>query len=198
MRGFVVTATLSLRWLHAGILLICTVLSVAQPLESQSAQKNSKVAPSTAVLAKPVGWESASHRLFQDDARQVTFSLMTSWIPGANHKGMLRYKLTAIPKASAGSSEDAKPADRVATEKFVNRVHLCSIFLNLYDHGGFILRRHEVSFAKGVDDDACSISLYANDALQMDADEYRLLVSEQAGGAWGISWNCYENVVGRD
>jgi hypothetical protein len=174
-----------------GIFLICTIMAFGLSSDAQSGQKNGKASvASTAVLAKPSDWGSSAFRLFRKDPRQVTFKLATSWIPGEGHKGMLRYKLTAFQPPTESSANDDDSNTTEAVEKLMNRVQGCSIFLELYDNGGFILRKHEVPFGFGVNGKAHVVSLYANDSFQMDAEEYRQWISEKAGGSWSIAWDC--------
>lgn len=162
--------------------------------QSDKPGQNAKISTaSTAVLARPTDLGSYGARMFRKDSRQVTFRLVTSWIPGENHKGMLRYKLTAVPTPSTGSSaetdDDAMNAPE-AVERFLNKVHGCIISLNLYDKDGFILRKHDIPFGFGIDAQAHVITLWANDSFQMDAEDYRLWISEKVGGSWGIGWDC--------
>ncbi len=174
--------------------LICTVLASGHVSYSQSKNGNPSVT-STASLAKPVDWGSFTARLFHDDPQKVNFHLVTSWIPGENHKGMMRYQLTAVPASPAVPSDngEAEPLDIESVQKLMKRVHRCGITLNLHDKGGFILRRHDVAFTLGVDDQVRVRSLYANDACQMDAQEYRDFVGNSAGpGSWNVSWHCGE------
>jgi len=160
----------------------------------KSGQENGKISTtSTDVLARPTDWGSAAYRLFRNESRQVTFKLVTSWIPGENHKGMLRYKLTAFPTPSTGSSAETNDDGMKAieaVENLMNRVHDCIISLDLYDKDGFILRKHDIPFGFGKDTRAHVVALWANDSFQMDADDYRLWISEKIGGSWGMGWDC--------
>ena len=150
------------------------------------AQKHSQTA-STASLSKPVDIGSFSARMFPD-AGKVVFKLKTSWIPGSNQKGMLRYMLTALPEQP--ESPDVPPALPGTSAALLGRVLGCSVFLGLYDADGFRLRQIEVHFDKIVDDDARLQSLLTNEAVQMDAQEYRNFAStgSRSKGSWDISW----------
>jgi hypothetical protein len=171
------------------LLLICAILLIQSASYSQSGKNGSAAASSTAPLAKPVDLGFFTARLFHDEPQEVAFHLKTSWIPGENHKGMLRYQLTALPASSAAPNRT--PLDIELEGKLMERVHRCVITLNLHDKGGFILRKHDVAFTLGVDDQVRVRSLYANDACQMDAQEYRDFVGNSAGpGSWNVSWYC--------
>jgi len=150
---------------------------------------NDNASKTTAVsLSKAVDMGTSEYRLFEDEGRKIKFRLVTSWIPGEKHQGMFRYKLDAwidIPKTDTGAA--AYQADQ-AVEKLLNRVSRCTITLDLYDKGEFVLRRHRVPFIKGVDAEHARLtSLYANDAFQMDAQEYREFIGS---GSWTILWDC--------
>jgi hypothetical protein len=171
------------------LVLICVILVIQSLSYSQSGRRSSAPASSTASLATPMDWGFFSPPLFHDNPHQVTFQLATSWIPGENHKGMLRYKLIASP--AVPSDKNGAALDIESVGKLMERVHRCVITLNLYDKGGFLLRRHDVAFSFGVDDQVRVRSLYANDACQMDVQDYRDFVGNSAGsGSWNISWDC--------
>lgn len=149
---------------------------------------NDKASKTAAVsLSKAVDMGTSQYRLFADEERKIKFRLVTSWIPGEKHQGMFRYKMDAwidIPKADEGAASQADES----VEKLLNRVSHCTITLDLYDKGEFVLRRHKVPFIKGVDSEHARLnSLYANDAFQMDAQEYREFIDS---GSWAILWDC--------
>lgn len=151
---------------------------------AQTSSKNAKPSSSVTSLAKPIDFGVYVARMFPDDSRKVNFHLVTSWIPGESHKGMLRYKLSGLP--TLPDSPDMR-----TQEEFIKRVADCAIFLNLDDKSGFVLRKELVTFGLGVDNDARISSLYANDSLQMDAQEYRELIGDSAAsGSWNVSWKC--------
>jgi hypothetical protein len=138
-------------------------------------------------LSKAVDMGTSQYRLFEDEERKIKFKLVTSWIPGEKHQGMFRYKMDAwigIPKVDEGAAAQADES----VDKLLNRVSRCTITLDLYDKGEFVLRRHRVPFIKGVDPEHARLtSLYANDAFQMDAREYREFIGS---GSWTILWDC--------
>jgi hypothetical protein len=182
-------------------LLILPTMTVAVSAQSiaktkqqadKSGQEGGKISTtSTAALARPTDWGSGTFRLLRKDSRQVTFALVTSWIPGENHKGMLRYKLRAFPAPSIGSSAEHEDMNTPeAVENLMNRVHDCIISLELYDKDGFILRKHDIPFGFGVDAQEHLLALVANDSFQMDAEDYRKWIFEKGGGSWTIGWDC--------
>lgn len=158
----------------------------------QAAKKSNSQAKPAASMAKPTDWGFFTARLFADEKRMV-FHLETSWIPGEKHQGMMRYRMSAFPDRS-GDAETAAATDGKTDsndEKLLNMVHGCIITLNLYDVDGFVLRKIDVPFMRGVDDNAKLNSLDANTAVQMDAAEYRsLLGTPKASGSWDVSWAC--------
>jgi hypothetical protein len=135
-------------------------------------------------LAKPVDWGIFEARMFKKTESKVRFALQTSWIPGENHKGMFRYRISAMPdKPDAYSSE--------TIEMLMEQVSHCAVMLNLYDADGFVLRELKIPFTYGVDDKAQLRNLVANTSSQMDANEYRQFVGNQTkSGSWAISWAC--------
>jgi hypothetical protein len=145
-------------------------------------------------LAKPLDWGIFSARLFSDSSK-ISFTLSTSWIPGENQKGMLRYKAVAFPETSDSENQGKNggwgAAGSEAEEKLMKRVSGCLITLQLYDADGFILRKIPVAFSRGVDDQARVNSLTANDAVQMDAHSYRDFAgTSKRSGGWNVSWDC--------
>ena len=131
-------------------------------------------------------WGTYRARLF-NDAKEVKFSLATSWIPGENRKGMMRYRMTAIPdEASATPASNGDP-----TEQLMKRVQTCIIELNLFDADDFLLRKTVVSFGLAVDDQGRVIGLHANSSVQMEGQAYREFVGiPSGGGSWSVSWGC--------
>jgi len=153
------------------------VLVVAVLLAQCLAQKQAQHTPPS--LAKPLDCGAYSSRLFSD-SKKVKFLLATSWIPGENRKGMMRYRMGASP-------DDTKVGDDPeATERLLRRVQHCVIELNLFDANDFLLRKTVVPFGLGVDDQGRVIALHANSSVQMEAQEYR----EFVGGSWNVSWAC--------
>jgi len=122
------------------------------------------------------------------DSPKMSFKLTTSWIPGENHKGMFRYRMTAIP-------EQTFPPDGTVnleeTALLLRRVQRCSILLNLFDADDFVLRKIVVPFDRGVDEQMRLRSLTANDSGQMDANDYRSFIGGGPGTYLGrIALDC--------
>ena len=144
-----------------------------------------------ATLAKPAIWSRTTIRMFKDSTREVSFVLNTSWIPGPDHKGMFRYKLTGLPeRRSAADQLKANEVDTLeSTEKFLDRVHTCDITLVLYDSDDFVLRRVSVILQRVVNDDAQVVNLLANSSVQMDQQEYVSLIGTSGKfGRFDINW----------
>lgn len=170
--------------------LVSMLLTFSSIALAQAPQHRSEAA----VLARPVEWGNYSAKLFNDLDRKITFTLKTSWIPGEKHQGMLRYIISARPDrlsvlqmATGGSGPDTPDS----ITKLVKRVHECITTLELYDSDEFILRRIAVPFGFGVDNDANITSIYANETVQMDIDDYKHFVgSTGKTGGWAVSWLC--------
>jgi hypothetical protein len=147
-------------------------------------------------LSRPIDWGEESVRLFTDSNVSVTFKLATSWIPGEDHKGMFRYRMSVSPKMPATLAERIKDAEVDSAEKverFILRVRACSLFLQLYDRDDFSLRSIFLQFQSNVDNQARINGLEANSAAQMDADDYRRFVGDASqAGNWKVSWTCPE------
>lgn len=135
-------------------------------------------------------------RMFKDDPRTATFSLITSWIPGHENKGYFRYQLNVtINPLSAIDEESAKvaPPQGWGVPAALDRIDLCVISLHLFDSSGFILEKIPVSFMRGVDQNSNLIGLKANDSYQMGLQEYKSLLASSAmnlDGAWSVTWAC--------
>ncbi len=160
--------------------LLLNPFSQAQRKKGASGQESSNAA-----LAKPIYWGVNAVPMFSDSGK-VLFSLSTSWIPGENHKGVLRYKLLVVEEKKKGVDE-AEQA--LSDAKTMMRVSNCHVFLRLLDSDGFVLRKFAVKFTLQVDDQSKLRSLESNDSIQMDAQEYRTLIGDSAAsGTWDIEW----------
>jgi hypothetical protein len=130
--------------------------------------------------------------MFKDTISTTTFTLVTSWIPGEGHKGMFRYKLDSAPiKPAYGTKLEGNIDydDPDVVEKFVQRIHKCTFFLQLYDSDGFLLRTITVDFINTIDGSGRIVGLSANSSTQMDADEYKKLVGNSIlSGSYNILW----------
>jgi hypothetical protein len=141
-------------------------------------------------LSKAADCGVASFALFKDDPRKVMFHLTTSWIPGEQKQGMLRYKMVVfMPKPLLDDPLKASTTNE-ADAAILNRLALCSISLELHDKDDFVLRIHVMPFRRVLDAEARLHSLLANDIFQMNSQEYRQFLS---GGSWTISWSCVYN-----
>ena len=159
-------------------------------------QSSTAKAPGTATtsLSKPADMGTTEIRLFPD-TRKIRFKLTTSWIPGEKRQGMLRYKLSAwvnkpthhFDESTKGDEGTDEPDDSEPVAKLLERVSHCKILLALYDKDQFILRQHVVPFIQGIDPEHARVSsLYANDAFQMESQEYRQFI---VSGTWCILWS---------
>ena len=164
--------------------LVAVILVASNLSQSQTRSKSTTLAN----LAKPVEWEAATVTLFKDPPIPLKFTLTTSWIPGENHKGMMRYKMWVLPD---DSNLLRTASGRSTVETLMKRAHECAIGLDLFDSGGFVLRRNIIPFVLGVDEGAQVHNLTANSSVQMDAEEYRELVGiTKTAGSWSVSWGC--------
>ena len=194
--------------LVAGVLLTLTLARVGSAQQGQ-AQARGKVdsATSDAALARPFACGLSTNRLVEG-WKPVTVTLVTSWVPGENSKGMLRYKLAAFPTENLNPTDNTTPnagaPESESIEELMTGVGKCRIFLELYDADGFLLRKFEVYLNRGVDEQGRLHSLVTNDSIQMQAQEYRQFVGavkRVAEGrvtlpdgwpleSWKISWVC--------
>jgi len=129
--------------------------------------------------------------LFKDDPQKVMFHLVTSWIPGEQKQGMLRYKMVVfVPKPLSDDPLKASTTNEVDAA-IPNRLALCCISLELHDKDDFVLRKHVMPFKRMVDGESAQLnSLLANDVFQINSQEYRQFLR---GGSWTISWSCVFN-----
>jgi hypothetical protein len=172
---------------------MCAVILLAlfSLLASSSPPQSSRRADaSNQSLSTPAEWKSTTLRLFKDSDRKIVFSLATSWISGDNHQGLFRYRIKGVPV-------DLTPAERAlemnipeANEKLLIRAHGCSMELDLYDSDGFILRKVLLPpFNYLSSDDGKIVGLNLNEAVQMDATDYRRLIGTPSqSGTWNLSW----------
>lgn len=137
-------------------------------------------------LASAKNWTPVALRLFPEMSDKVRFTLATSWIPGEQNKGSMRYRLTAQRQIPPGV---IAPADE-GTDWLLRNASRCTFFVQLYDADGFLLRSIPIHFDFVVDDSTPGktqlvTALNANSASQLSADEYRLFVH---GGSWQPAW----------
>jgi hypothetical protein len=161
---------------------LCAVVSFAGSSGATQTVKPRTQSSNTS-LAKSQEWMDLTRRVWTNSDRSIVFHLRTSWIPGENHRGMFRYILTGVPQSATSSNQS--PDTQTLMTDIVNN---CSIYLVLSDADQFELRNIKVPLNYGADDAGRVQSLYVNSSVQMDASEYRSLLS---GGGYDISWKCY-------
>jgi hypothetical protein len=131
--------------------------------------------------------------LFKDSNKKIAFSLATSWIPGDNHQGLFRYKIKGLQVELTPEQRALEMNVAEANEKFLIRAHACSMELELYDSDEFILRKVPMPSFNYLSSDGKIVGLNLNEAVQMDASEYRRLVGTPSqSGSWNLGWSCGE------
>jgi hypothetical protein len=169
------------------LVLVLLFSSASQPQSKRTTDASNEA------LSIPQSWTSTTLRLFKDSDRKIVFSLATSWIPGDNHRGLFRYKIKGLPV-------ELTPAERAfemnipeGNEKLIIRAHACSMELELYDSDEFILRKVPIPSFNYLSSDGKIVGLNLNEAVQMDASEYRRLVGAPShSGSWNLGWSCGE------
>ena len=139
-------------------------------------------------LAPPSEWNSYSAKIVPKSQVSITFRMTTSWIPGHDHKGALRYKVTATPDLFAAMKTPASYPEVATPERvdsFVKRLGDYRMEIVFYDKDGFVDRKVPLNFGFGVDGDGHITSLFANDAVDMAMDEYKSLLLQ---GSYSINW----------
>jgi hypothetical protein len=148
---------------------------------------------SNEALSIPQSWASTTLRLFKDSDRKIVFSLATSWIPGENHQGLFRYKIKGFPVELTPEQRALEMNIPASNEKLLIRAHACSIELELYDSDEFILRKVTLPLFNYLSSDGKIVGLALNEAVQMDATEYRRLLGRPSqSGSWNLTWSCGE------
>jgi len=180
----------------ASCLLFLLVSSLPGIGQSPAARKAARQAALYEQYAKPIEWIENSRHLFKDSETSTIFTLKTSWIPGADHKGMFRYIMSAFPKGATTIADAPKSPELDSPKKvedFMKRVNLCTINLVLHDTDGFLLRKIPVEFSYRVGEDAHISSLAANDSVEMDLDEYKKFVGDSPmSESWSVTWACFD------
>ncbi|HLY40202.1 MAG TPA: hypothetical protein VKR52_03270 [Terracidiphilus sp.] len=178
------------RCVRRALALSCLFVLFSTPTFSM-AQQNSRAKQSRAEenerLAKPVEWPALERRLFKDSHDLMVFKMATSWIPGQDHEGRFRYKLTATPLLKDEYSSPQKQIGIMSKRL----QETCSISIVLLDTDGFELRRVQPDLSLALNNETDIVGLTANDSEQMDASEYKSFVGkEDQAGSWNIAWNC--------
>lgn len=168
------------------VLVSPATLSIAQ--QSPRAKRESK-AEENERLAKPVEWPELDRRLFKDSNDLLVFKMATSWIPGPDHDGRFRYKLTATPLLKDEYSAPLKQIG-IMSKRLQQS---CTISIILLDVDGFELRRVVPDLSLALNNENDIVGLAANESEQMDASEYKSLVGNGGqSGSWNLAWNCPE------
>jgi hypothetical protein len=133
-------------------------------------------------------------KLFANDPRSTKFSLTTSWILGPDSKGMFRYKLkveveppTAVAKALYNATP---PPGGWGIPETLQRIHLCTYTLRIFDDGGFIVQKIPLQLIRSVDDAGIDINLSTNEATPMSFTAYKSFMAADDSDSWGILWAC--------
>ena len=139
----------------------------------QSPSQGKKNDPPSLSGAADRGTEKAP--ILEDDTHLAVFHLVTSWIPGEQSKGYVRYRVTVT-----GEGVNLKDAP-----KYIDRLYKCDYTLVFYDGDGFVLRRIPLIFMRGVSESRDVTELLANDISQMSLAEYKMFAGK---GRWQITW----------
>lgn len=116
--------------------------------------------------------------LFAGDKREATFFLHTSWIPGSDKSGSMRYKAEAAPSNDAGPEANAL---------FLIKASHCKLAYELIDAQGFKLRTIPLEFLLVNDDKHQVESIEANGTIPMSKDEYISIAKESS---FSTTWHC--------
>jgi len=175
--------------LGIALILCCSVMHAAS-----IPKKQSQTAPVHADYSKGVFLGTREIRIFPDDPRKTNFTLITSWIPGAEHKGFFRYQLFVFVMDASASDKilfDATPPEQGwGIPETIDRLQKCLLFLNTYDDGGFVLQKIPLFFTTRVDDHGVATGLSANDSSQMDLNNYQSFLAAKPDSSWEIDWSC--------
>lgn len=109
--------------------------------------------------------------------RKVILKLKTSWIPGDQKTGILRYVIQTDLSAPSG--------DAFIDSVFLNRISMCSLSIDLVDRQGFKLAKIPVTSVHLVDENQNTTALSDSDFIAMSRETY-----ESIGGAWSPTWDC--------
>ena len=155
-----------------------TVLCATGTLLHGQAKSNHRTSVSETILADPFNAGRETAHVLGSTEKEATFTLMTSWIPGPDRKGYFRWQMGV---SGEGVTLSEAP-------KFINSLHNCTYTLNVYDHGGFVLRHIPILFLRSVADSGDITAMSSNDLIQMNSAEYQKFVF----GSWDVSWSCPE------
>jgi len=136
--------------------------------------------PATAAKAALPDYSAAHYRGNQQFAplpanpREVILSVRTSWIPGDQKTGVLRYIVTVF---------EAKPTTDVADSAFLSSVDLCSMSVDLVDKQGFKLTTIPLKLTRIVDTNGNVTGLSDSDLMPMSRETYEL-ISDSISPTW--------------
>ncbi len=176
------------------LLILCGLAAVN--CLAQTAQTTSKTPlawqASEAALSRPVQEGSKSFKIIPGDPRSAVFTVVTSWIPGEEKKGNFRYRISASSIAPSTNTQDtvSSSADYEANVAYLRKVAACSLSLEIYDDGGFLLRSAHVSFLQNVNGAGQLLGLDSNNSFQLDLASYRSFLRTPIESSWEMSWNC--------
>lgn len=159
-----------------------------------STRKSSRTSNFTIDYSKAAFLGTRQIRIFEDDPRKFQFILLTSWIPGHEHKGFFRYQLSAtvlsVPPSPNPLYKPTPPSQGWGIPETIDRLHNCMLFLDVFDDGGFVLQKIPLIFQRTVDDQSVTIGLSANDSSQMDLHDYQSFLNAKPETSWDIGWAC--------
>ena len=170
---------------------LAILAALSATLVSGNAQrpKSRPVTSNNAIYAFPRYWPEQKVAMFEDSKTLATnFGLITSWVPGDGMNGVMRYQLYAYPIwQDDGKRPNSDDIYGESIEKYVRRIHACTIYLDLIDVYGFNLRAEEINFRYGANDKGRIIEADANSSIAMSIDEYKILLKGTQG--YNIRWN---------
>jgi len=106
--------------------------------------------------------------------RNVWFSMRTSWIPGDQKPGVLRYIVTLSM---------SRPTTTEADSAFLSRIASCTYSVDLVDKQGFKLTTIPITFTRTIDSDGNVTGLTDSDLMPMSLETYEL-VSDSISPTW--------------
>jgi hypothetical protein len=172
-----------------------SVLALSAPANAQAQHHPRSTVSQAAVeeaLEAPARYDELRFHPFDASSATATgatalATLITSWIPGEDHKGMMRYKLridnVVIPGyEDGGGALSEQNYVKEQTQLFFTLVRgLSLVSFTLFDKDGFTLRDRTVPLS-GSTDNGVIVALDANSYVSMSQHEY-----EQVS-KWTIGW----------
>jgi hypothetical protein len=139
--------------------------------------------PATPVAAATPDYSAPHFRDTQEFAplaanpRQVTLMTKTSWIPGDQKSGVLRYQVTLVV---------SKATTDLADSFLLKRLASCSFSIDLLDKHGFKLTTIPLKVAQIVDANGNVNELKDNDLMPMSRESYEMMSDSVSP-----TWNCF-------